>query len=137
MKLTSPPMWKNWRKMRLSKRRKKRFTRLGNFTSRWLPRLQRLASRPMGLGVPFSSDPISGATADVGEAEEVNEASEEEAELEEAQAEAEALLDLEGRSDDTIDARVEVRAPAADAALRATAPRPAQDRTVRSWTSWR
>jgi Rne/Rng family ribonuclease len=50
-----------------------------------------------------------------------------EAELEEAQAEAEALLDAEGRGDGTVDARVEVRAPAGTAAYTQRAPRPAFD----------
>src|SRR5579864_3792122 len=52
----------------------------------------------------------------------------EEAELEEAQAEAEALLDAEARGDGTVDARVEVRAPAGTAAYTQRAPRPAFDR---------
>ncbi len=51
----------------------------------------------------------------------------EEAELEEAQAEAEALLDAEARGDGTVDARVEVRAPAGTAAFTQRAPRPAFD----------
>jgi Rne/Rng family ribonuclease len=51
----------------------------------------------------------------------------EEAELEEAQAEAEALLDAEARGDGTVDARVEVRAPAGTAAYTQRAPRPAFD----------
>ena len=42
-------------------------------------------------------------------------AEEEEAEIEEAQAEAEALLDAEARGNGTVDARAEVRAPAATA----------------------
>jgi len=50
-----------------------------------------------------------------------------EAELEEAQAEAEALLDAEARGDGTVDARVEVRAPAGTAAYTQRAPRPAFD----------
>jgi Rne/Rng family ribonuclease len=52
----------------------------------------------------------------------------EEAELEIAQAEAEALLDAEARGDGTVDARVEVRAPAGTAAYTQRAPRPAFDR---------
>ena len=40
-----------------------------------------------------------------------------EAELEEAQAEAEALLEAEAMGDGTVDARAEVRAPAATARL--------------------
>src|SRR5208282_4026805 len=52
----------------------------------------------------------------------------EEAELEEAQAEAEALLDAEARGNGTVDARVEVRAPAGTAAYTQRAARPAFDR---------
>jgi ribonuclease G len=51
----------------------------------------------------------------------------EEAELEEAQAQAEALLDAEARGDGTVDARVEVRAPAGTAAYTQRTPRPAFD----------
>ena len=51
----------------------------------------------------------------------------EEAELEEAQAQAEALLDAESRGDGTVDARVEVRAPAGTAAYTQRTPRPAFD----------
>src|SRR6202011_3247744 len=77
------------------------------------------------------------AAADVvketGAAETAEEAEEEESqkrELEEAQAEAEALLDAEARSNGTVDARVEVRAPAATASYtqRAQRPRPGFDR---------
>ncbi len=78
--------------------------------------------------VAFSADPISGETVDVAEADDVNEEAEEEAELEEAQAEAEALLDAEGRGNGTVDARVEVRAPAANAAYTQRAPRPTPGR---------
>jgi Rne/Rng family ribonuclease len=52
----------------------------------------------------------------------------EELELEEAQAEAEAMLDAEARGNGTVDARVEVRAPAATAGLTQRAPRPAWER---------
>jgi Rne/Rng family ribonuclease len=52
----------------------------------------------------------------------------EELELEEAQAEAEALLDAEARGNGTVDARVELRAPAATAAYTQRAPRPAWER---------
>ena len=54
----------------------------------------------------------------------------EELELEEAQAEAEALLDAEARGNGTVDARVEVRAPAGTAGYtqRTQRPRPGQDR---------
>jgi Rne/Rng family ribonuclease len=79
--------------------------------------------------VPFSADPVSEGTAEIEHAaEEMDEAAEEEAELEEAQAEAEALLAAEGVSNGTIDARAEVRAPAATAAFTQRAHRPAYDR---------
>ena len=52
----------------------------------------------------------------------------EELELEEAQAQAEALLDAEARGNGTVDARVEVRAPAATAGYTQRAPRPGFDR---------
>jgi Rne/Rng family ribonuclease len=54
----------------------------------------------------------------------------EELELEEAQAEAEAALDAEGRANGTVDARVEVRAPAGTAGYtqRSQRPRPGSDR---------
>jgi len=63
-------------------------------------------------------------------AEEAEEEDSQELELEEAQAEAEALLDAEAGSDGTLDARVEVRAPAATASYtqRAQRPRPGFDR---------
>jgi ribonuclease G len=48
----------------------------------------------------------------------------EELELEEAQAQAEALLDAEARGTGTVDARAEVRAPAATAGYTQRAPRP-------------
>ncbi len=51
-----------------------------------------------------------------------------EAEIEEAQAEAEAILDAEGRGNGTVDARAEVRTPAATAAYTQRAPRPGYDR---------
>jgi Rne/Rng family ribonuclease len=47
----------------------------------------------------------------------------EEIELEEAQAEAEAMLDAEARANGTVDARVEVRAPAATAGYTQRSPR--------------
>src|SRR5579863_10751853 len=52
----------------------------------------------------------------------------EELELEEAQAEAEALLDAEARGTGTVDARVEVRAPASTAGYTQRTERPAYDR---------
>ena len=81
--------------------------------------------------VPFAADPVNGDTVEAGEAEEVDEAAEEEAELEEAQAEAEALLAAEGIEGGTIDARAEVRAPAATAAYTQRAARPDRDRDRR------
>ena len=67
--------------------------------------------------VPFSAEPVSPETAELAQSDEdVEAASEEEAELEEAQAEAEALLDAEAIGNGTVDARAEVRAPAATAA---------------------
>ncbi len=62
-----------------------------------------------------------------GETEETEEENVE-AEIEDAQAEAEALLDAEARGNGTVDARVEVRAPAATAAYTQRAQRPAFDR---------
>ncbi|MCU1271490.1 MAG: ribonuclease, Rne/Rng family [Acidobacteriaceae bacterium] len=79
--------------------------------------------------VPFSAEPVSLESAEVETAEEeVDEVAAKEAELEQAQAEAEALLDSEGRSNGTVDARAEVRAPAATAAYTQRAARPAFDR---------
>ncbi|HET6175894.1 MAG TPA: Rne/Rng family ribonuclease [Candidatus Sulfotelmatobacter sp.] len=52
----------------------------------------------------------------------------EEMELEEAQAEAEAMLDAEARGNGTLDARVEVRAPAATAGYTQRTQRPRPDR---------
>ncbi|HEY7096938.1 MAG TPA: Rne/Rng family ribonuclease [Terriglobales bacterium] len=51
-----------------------------------------------------------------------------EAEIEQAQAEAEAALEAEARGDGTIDARAEVRAPAATAGYTQRAARPSFDR---------
>jgi Rne/Rng family ribonuclease len=70
---------------------------------------------PVATAVAFSPDPVSGEIVEVAEAEEVDEEAEEEAELEEAQAEAEALVAAEGIDNGTVDARVEVRAPATTA----------------------
>ena len=79
--------------------------------------------------VPFSSEPVSIETAEVAQAEEgVDETAADEAELEEAQAEAEALLDAEGLGNGAVDARAELRAPAATAAYTQRAPRPGYDR---------
>ena len=79
--------------------------------------------------IPFSPEPVSEESAEVAQAEEeVEEVAAEDAEIEEAQAEAEALLDSEGRENGTIDARAEVRAPAATAAYTRPVPRPSYDR---------
>jgi len=98
---------------------------------------------PPADALAASAEPVTeeGAPADaaVAEAEgELDEAAaeaaaeeEEEAEIEEAQAEAEALLDAEARGNGTVDARAEVRAPAATAAYTQRASRPAFDRRGR------
>ena len=79
--------------------------------------------------VPFTAEPVSPQTAELAQsAEDVEEASVEEAELEEAQAEAEALLDAEAIGSGTVDARAEVRAPAATAAYTQRARRFDRDR---------
>jgi Rne/Rng family ribonuclease len=79
--------------------------------------------------IPFTAEPVSPQAAELAQAEEeVEEASEEEAELEEAQAEAEALLDAEAIGNGTVDARAEVRAPAATAAYTQRARRFDRDR---------
>ena len=70
-------------------------------------------------------EPVSGEVDEAAAEQEEKEA--EEAELEEAQAQAEALLDAEARGDGTVDARVEVRAPAGTAAYTQRTPRPAFD----------
>ncbi|HZQ71262.1 MAG TPA: Rne/Rng family ribonuclease [Terriglobales bacterium] len=69
-----------------------------------------------------------GSEVSVEEGSSEEEEDEEEAELEEAQAEAEALLDAEARGNGTVDARVEVRAPAGTAGYTQRAPRPGFDR---------
>jgi ribonuclease G len=78
----------------------------------------------------FSSESVvSQDTGETGQAEdEVDEVAAEEAELEQAQAEAEALLDAEVHGNVTTDVRAEVRAPAATAAYTQRAARPAFDR---------
>jgi ribonuclease G len=77
--------------------------------------------------VPFSPEPFSAELAEQAE-EEIDEVAEEEAELEEAQAEAEALLAAEGVANGTVDARAELRAPAATAGYTQRARRPSYDR---------
>jgi ribonuclease G len=72
---------------------------------------------------------IEGSAAPAGEAAHAeSEDDSEEIELEEAQAEAEAMLEAEARGNGTVDARVEVRAPAATAGYTQRAPRPAWER---------
>jgi Rne/Rng family ribonuclease len=78
--------------------------------------------------VPFSPEPVSLEAAEVAETEELDEVAEDEAALDEAQAEAEAVLDAEGRFNGRVDARAEVRPPAATAAYAQRTPRPAFDR---------
>jgi len=74
--------------------------------------------------------PATPVEAFAGEAETEEEAEEdgEEAEIEDAQAEAEALLEAEARGNSTVDARVEVRAPAGTAGYTQRARRPEFDR---------
>jgi len=81
-----------------------------------------------GSDIPFSAEPVSEEIVEVAQTEEVDEAAEEDAELEDAQAEAEALLDSEGRENGMVDARAELRAPAATAAYTRPGPRPSYDR---------
>jgi len=79
--------------------------------------------------VPFSNEPASSADAEVAAAEEgTDEQADDDAELEEAQEQAEALLDAEARGNGTIDARVEVRAPSGTASYTQRAQRPSFDR---------
>jgi len=89
---------------------------------------QEIAASAENGQTSFSSEPGSEEAVGIAEAEGVDEESAEDAELEEAQAEAEALLDSEGRENGTVDARAEVRAPAATAAYTQRAGRPAYDR---------
>ena len=77
--------------------------------------------------VPFSSEPMSSEEVDLAAAAEVDEAAEDEAELDEAQAQAEAALAAEAGGGMT-EARAEVRAPAATAGYTQRAPRPGFDR---------
>jgi ribonuclease G len=88
------------------------------------------ASVESGNGA-LSLEAASGESAEAAHPEseeEGDDASEVEAELEEAQAEAEALLAAEAVGNGTVDARVEVRAPAATAAYTQRARRPGFDR---------
>jgi len=79
-------------------------------------------------GVPPTpgAQPESEAQAEIASAEAEDDS--EELELEEAQAEAEAMLEAEARGNGTVDARVEVRGPAATAGYTQRAPRPAWER---------
>ncbi|MGA8764886.1 MAG: Rne/Rng family ribonuclease, partial [Candidatus Sulfotelmatobacter sp.] len=81
---------------------------------------------PSGTSVPSAEVTNAGAAEPA--TEETEEENGEELELEEAQAEAEALLDAEARGNGTVDARVEVRAPAGTAGYTQRAPRPGYDR---------
>ncbi len=102
----------------------------GEYTSKPSERLA--ASADNGAdAVPFSAEPVSLQTAEVAQAEDVDDVAEEEAELEKAQAEAEALVAAEAVGDGTGDARAEVRGPAPTAAYTQRAPRPAFDRRPR------
>jgi Rne/Rng family ribonuclease len=86
------------------------------------------APEPFVIEGGIDENPSGEIQIEVDEAVAEQEAKEaEEAELEQAQAEAEALLDAEARGDGTVDARVEVRAPAGTAAFTQRAPRPAFD----------
>jgi Rne/Rng family ribonuclease len=81
--------------------------------------------------VHTGDEPTAGsgeAFAGENETEEETEEESAEAEIEDAQAEAEALLDAEARGNGTVDARVEVRAPAGTAGYTQRAQRPAFDR---------
>jgi len=81
-----------------------------------------------GSVTPFRASAESAEAVHAEGEEEGDEAAEEEAELEEAQAEAEALLAAEAVGNATIDARAEVRAPAATAGYTQRARRPGFDR---------
>jgi Rne/Rng family ribonuclease len=74
-----------------------------------------------------ASVPVEGFSGEA-EAEEEGEEDGVEAEIEDAQAEAEALLEAEARGNGTVDARVEVRAPAGTAGYTQRARRPEFDR---------
>jgi ribonuclease G len=78
--------------------------------------------------VPFSPEPVSPEEVEVAGTEEVDEVAEDEAVLDKAQAEAEAVLDAEGRSNGIVDARAEVRSAAGNATYTQRLPRPSFDR---------
>jgi Rne/Rng family ribonuclease len=79
------------------------------------------------VGEELPMAPVEAFSAE-GETEEEAEEDGEEAEIEDAQAEAEALLEAEARGNGTVDARVEVRAPASTAGYTQRARRPEFDR---------
>jgi len=87
-----------------------------------------------GAELENAEAPLGAAQADMDVEEETDATAEqeekeaEEAELEEAQAEAEALLDAEARSNGSVDAQAEVRAPSTTAAYTQRAKRPGFDR---------
>ncbi len=104
---------------------------------------------PRSLEIAATGEPVASSSAEVADAaanaedavaaigqafaaeaetEEPGEEEEEEAEIEDAQAEAEALLDAEARGNGSVEARVEMRAPAATAGYTQRAQRPAFDR---------
>ncbi len=79
------------------------------------------------VGAELPIAPVEAFSAE-GETEEEAEEDGEEAEIEDAQAEAEALVEAEARGNGTVDARVEVRAPASTAGYTQRARRPEFDR---------
>ncbi len=85
------------------------------------------SAEPVVEGIAPTEPLAEGVELDEAAAEAAAE-EEEDAEIEEAQAEAEALLDAEARGNGSVDARVEVRAPAATAGYTQRAPRPGFDR---------
>ena len=83
------------------------------------------SERAVGEELPRA--PVEAFSGEAETEEEVEEDGEE-AEIEDAQAEAEALLEAEARGNGTVDARVEVRAPASTAGYTQRARRPEFDR---------
>ena len=83
------------------------------------------AGEPM-VKASEAAEPVSGA--ELSPEHDSADEEDDDDELEEAQEQAEALLDSEGRTDGTVEARAEVRAPAATAGYQQRAPRPAWDR---------
>jgi ribonuclease G len=84
----------------------------GEISEGRLPSAQEIAASAENgsMEIPFSAEPVSEQIVEAAQTEEVDEAAEEDAELEDAQAQAEALLDSEGRENGTVDARAELRA---------------------------